>query len=142
MRYLPNIHEETRKADKEAIATVLKTFADTPLTAGDVTALLKDVPKEVVNGLLWRMANNKTKWPNIKRTNYASYVWDSKARPPRTPRPAKHKTVVKHKVEQIRPVVEAPVAKPAEWETITTIEDKIIIRRHDGTVWVAKPLSV
>lgn len=138
MRYLPNIHEETRKNDKEAIATVLKTFADTPLTAGDVTALLKDVPKEVVNGLLWRMANNKTKWPNIKRTNYASYVWDSKARPVR---PAKRK-VTKRKVEQVRPVVEAPVAKPAEWETVTTVEDKIIIRRHDGTVWVAKPLSV
>lgn len=138
MKYHPNIHEETRKGDKESIATVLKTFADTPLKIGDVTALLKDLSREEVGAMLWRMAHNKTKWPNIKRTTYGAYVWDSKARPVR---PAKRK-VTKHKVEQVRPVVEAPVAKSAEWEVITTIEDKVVLKRADGTVWVAKPLSV
>lgn len=137
MKYQPNVHDEVRKVDKEAIASVLKTFADTPLKLKDLYALLPNIDRRSVNTLVWRMAHNKTKWHNIKRTATGSYVWDSKAR---TPRRSKRTTT------KVRPtpngVVESPPTVTTEWYTVTTVDGKIILRRADGSVWVAKPLPI
>lgn len=143
-KYIPSYNEEPRKEDKDAIAKALLTFSDEPL---HVTAIsdLTDLPKEAVYSLVWRMAQTKTKWPNIRRVADGTYMWDTSLRTRKHPKAKAHriKRAVAPKVVPVA-VEEKPVVTPAPstWEFVGEVDGKRILKHADGTLWIASRLEV
>lgn len=151
-KYIPNSNEEPRKADKEAIAQAMMTFADEPLNIRSISALT-ELSYEEVHQLVWRMARATTKWPNIRRVQTGVYVWDSRVRsnsrnhrkvhvsPQNSgkPKTAKPKTVATKVVAvEDKP---APAPAPSAWETVGEVDGKHILKHVDGTLWLASRLA-
>lgn len=142
-KYIPSSTEEPRKDDKDAIAKALLAFSDEPL---HITAIsdLTDLPKEAVYSLVWRMAQTKTKWPNIRRVGDGTYMWDTNLRT-RNTRKAGSRRVRRTVAPKAVPVAveekPAPAPAPSTWEFVGEVDGKRILKHADGTLWVASRLE-
>jgi len=144
-KYIPKNTEEPRKKDKDAIAKTLLAFSDEPLHVKTI-AELTDLSKEAVNGLVWRMANTVSKWPNIRRVADGTYMWDTNLRT----RDARNNHAKKKKYGRkpvpkpvaTKPTPVAPTTAPTTWTSLVQVDGKHILKHSDGSVWVASRLDV
>lgn len=143
-KYIPSYNEEPRKEDKDAIAKALLTFSDEPLHITTISDLT-DIPKEAVYSLVWRMAQTKTKWPNIRRVADGTYMWDTTLRTRKHPKAkAKVRRIQRAVTPKPLPVAveERPAPAPSTWEVVGEVDGKRILKHADGTLWIASRLVV
>lgn len=114
-----NIHytkAHDRSTSKKAIAEILRTFANEPLSPAEIIALLPQEHRKSAHLLLVSMARSVKRWPNIKCVGRGQYLWDAPA--PNTDKKGKKTMIIQGRSETILDMLAVSGTVGVTWKEV------------------------